>query len=297
MNSAAIVLALLSALAYAGMAIVMRVSLATASSSTTLWMTLLFNVVMLWGASLAIYGWQIEGIWEWRYFIISGVFAPLLGRLFQLKGIGELGTNISTPITLTHPVFSILVAILFMGEQMTLLGFIGALAVVGCCALLGSGAGNNSLKGGLAASYRSLLWPISASLCYGAATVLRKWGMDTGADPVTGAAVTFSTSWLISTIYMMLSGSLRTIRCNGREFINYSLAGIFSSLGPVLMFASLSLGDLVTVAPIASTTPLMVLIFSFLFFRSQEVFTKRVVFGTLGTVVGLLVLIIFGVEG
>lgn len=294
MSSVAIGLALLSALAYAGMAMVMRISLVTANSSTTLWMTLLFNVLILWSVSLALYGWQIESLSDWRYFILSGVFAPLLGRLFQLKGIAELGTNISTTITLTHPVFSILIAILFMGEQITFLGLIGALAIVSCCALLGSGGAGKSLGGELSDSYQSVIWPILASLCYGTATVMRKWGMDTGVDPVTGAAVTFTTSWLISTVYMFFSGSLRTIRCDNQQLLNYFFAGLFSSIGPVLIFAALSLGDLVTIAPIASTTPLFVLVLSYLFFRTQEIFTKRVVFGTLGTVFGLVIMITLG---
>jgi uncharacterized membrane protein len=86
-------MALLSALMFALTFVFVRVGVKSASTTTALWLTLFVNVVFLWGWSLLVYGWQFEQWWEWRYFFLSGVFAPLLGRLFQFQGMAKLGAN------------------------------------------------------------------------------------------------------------------------------------------------------------------------------------------------------------
>lgn len=294
MNSLAIVFALASAFAYASMAVVMRLAISSVASSVAVWITLFINVLILWTASLTIYGWQVTQLWDWRYFIISGFFAPLLARMFQFRGIAELGANVTTPITLTHPVFTILIAITFMGEQIGPVGFVGALLVVASSVLIGS---NDKRQTPGQAQARSSHWryasPVLASLCYGIATVFRKKGMDTIGDPVTAAAVTITTSWILSSLYVFASGSLRNLRITAREWVYFVLTGIFSSVGPVLFYFALHYGDLVTVAPIASAAPLMVLGMTYLFSRSQELFTVEVILGTCGTVLGLMLVSFF----
>ena len=75
----------------------------------------------------------------------------------------------------------------------------------------------------------------------------------------------------------------------------FLLAGIFSSLGPVLLYFSLQYADLVIVAPLASTTPLFVLLMSYLFLRADEIFTTKVVMGTIATVLGVMMVTMYGI--
>ncbi len=119
-------MALLSALMFALTFVFMRVGVKSASTVTALWVTLFINVVFLWGWSLLVYGWQFEHWWDWRYFFLAGVFAPLLGRLFQFQGMARLGVNVTAPLSLTHPVISVALAVMFLGEELTWLGLLGA---------------------------------------------------------------------------------------------------------------------------------------------------------------------------
>ena len=49
------------------------------------------------------------------------------------------------------------------------------------------------------------------------------------------------------------------------------------------------------VAPLASTTPLFVLLMSYLFLRADEIFTTKVVMGTIATVLGVMMVTMYGI--
>lgn len=287
-------MALLSALMFALTFVFVRVGVKSASTTTALWLTLFVNVVFLWGWSLLVYGWQFEQWWEWRYFFLSGVFAPLLGRLFQFQGMAKLGANITTPLTLTHPVISVVLAILFLGEEVTNLGLLGALMVVLGSVVVGAQGEQNPTRSLQNVSRIYLLLPLVASLSYGISIVFRKIGIDIGSDAVTAAAVTCTSSWFFSTLYVLFTGAVGEIRCSRRELGFFVLAGIFSSLGPVLLYAALQFEGLVVIAPLAATTPLFVLLVSYVFIRADEIFTPQVVAGTVATVAGVILVTTYG---
>lgn len=169
-------MALLSSLMFALTFVFVRVGVKTASTATALWVTLFINVVFLWGWSLLAHGWQFEHWWEWRYFFLSGVFAPLLGRLFQFQGMAKLGANITTPLTLTHPVITVLLAILFLDEHVSRLGLVGGLLVVVGSVLVGMQGGQSTTRSLGSVSRVYLMLPLLASVCYGISIVLRKIG-------------------------------------------------------------------------------------------------------------------------
>lgn len=292
-----IVLALLSAFVFALSITFVRAGVRSATPTTALWLTLAVNVLFLWCWGLLRGNWKPDW-YSWGYFAISGVFAPLLGRLFQFQGIRRLGANISTPITLTHPLVTVLIAVLFLNERLTTMGLAGAMLVIVASMLVGS-EWNGGKPGGrtlLATKKRYLALPLFASLGYGISIVFRKIGVETGTDPVVAAAVTMGSAWLWLSLYLLITRSFGQIRCSRRELSYFLLSGIASGLGPVLLYAALRLADLVVVAPLASTTPLFVLFISYLFVRQDEVFTPKVIVGTIATVAGIIFLTGYGLE-
>ena len=290
-----IIMALLSSLMFALTFICVRIGVKTATTTTALWITLFINVLFLWALSLMLYGAQFNQWWEWRYFFLSGMFAPLLGRMFQFQGMARLGANITTPLTLTHPVVSVLLAIAFLGEVITWLGFSGAMLVVIGSVIVGSEGGQQSTRTLARVPRRYLLLPLAASICYGISVVFRKMGIDLGTDAITAAAVTCTSSWFFASIYVLFSGQTSQIRCTRREMAFFVLAGIFSGLGPMLLYMALEREALVVIAPISATTPLFVLIVSWLLLRADELFTPKVLIGTVATVAGVILVSAYGI--
>lgn len=134
---------------------------------------------------------------------------------------------------------------------------------------------------------RYLLFPVGASLAYGISVVFRKIGIELGTDPVTASAVTTLTSWLVVTVYVLARRLASSIRCTVDEACYLGAAGVLSSVGPVFLYLALQKGDLIVVAPLAATTPLFVLLGTWLISRQTELFSRSVVVGTIFTVIGV----------
>jgi|TARA_B110000503_G_scaffold133615_1_gene211421 DME family drug/metabolite transporter len=284
---------LLSAVMFAGTFILVKLGRRTVTTVSTLWITLSFNVVILWVWSLAIQPVEFSQFWEWRYFALAGLFAPLLGRLFQFIGMARLGANITTPITLTHPLVTVLIAVLILGEPVTLIKLLGGVLVLAGSVAVGS-QGGTALTAVLDDRHRRYLWfPVSASMAYGISVVFRKVGIDLGTDAVTASAVTTTASWAVVTLFVTLRFKWQSIRCSSFELTYLAAAGVLSSLGPVFFYLALQNGELIVVAPLAATTPLFVLLATWILSREGELFSRVVLTGTLVTVIGVSLMTAF----
>ncbi|MDB9894909.1 DMT family transporter [Reinekea forsetii] len=286
---------LLSAMMFAGTFILVKLGRRTVTTVSTLWITLSFNVVILWVWSLVIQPVEFSQWWEWRYFALAGLFAPLLGRLFQFIGMARLGANITTPITLTHPLVTVLIAVLILGEPVTLIKlFGGVLVLAGSLAVGSQGTAASALTAALDDRQRRYLWfPVSASMAYGISVVFRKVGIDLGTDAVTASAVTTTASWAVVTLFVTLRLQWQSIRCSSFELKYLAAAGLLSSLGPVFFYLALQSGELIVVAPLAATTPLFVLLTTWILSREGELFSRIVLTGTLITVMGVSLMTAF----
>ena len=69
------------------------------------------------------------------------------------------------------------------------------------------------------------------------------------------------------------------------------MAGLLSFTANFVRYIALKLAPASVVTPLASTVPVFVLIFSFVFNRKLEIFNARVVIGTLFVVIGTLFLV------
>lgn len=296
-----ILLSLLSSLMFAATFVLLKIGGKTSSSLAALWVTLTTNVVFLWGWSLLKADWQFTEWWEWRYFVLAGIFAPLLGRLFQILGMASLGANITTPITLTHPLFTVVLAIIFLGEEVDIAMLPGVGFVLLGTAFLGAQSGQQSVLSSVDTSRWCLFLPLAASFSYGVSVVFRKIGIGNGTDPVIAAAVTTTASWVLLLSYLILSKVIRAIFgpdniavCSRGAFFIFVVAGLFSSLGPVLLYMALQSGRLFVVAPLASTTPFFALLMTLIFMRGEDVVNRWVVLGTVATVMGVGSIVYFG---
>jgi uncharacterized membrane protein len=75
--------------------------------------------------------------------------------------------------------------------------------------------------------------------------------------------------------------------CRGASLVDFVLAGITENVSVFLLVAALSVGAVSVAAPLASVSPVFVLVFSFFFLRGIEMLNRRIVLGTLLIVAGI----------
>src|SRR5947208_1638911 len=125
----------------------------------------------------------------------------------------------------------------------------------------------------------------------GATQVVRKFGMAAVPHPFLAAAVTATSSFVVSVLTLWyVEKSQETWKMNRQCFWWFLAAGVTISLGMTCIYYALDLGKVSVVIPISSTGPFFSLIFAALFLRDVERVTLRIVLSA-AMIIGGVVLI------
>ncbi len=254
--------------------------------ATALIISLALNMVILWSASFLYVPLGYLSNPGIIIFVLVGLFQPCLTRFLTYKGIETLGVAITDPIRATTPMFSAFFAILFLDERMTLPIFSATLLIILGITLL-------SHRGGSTQKIRFLyiLYPILASFLGGFSQVLRKFGLGAVPHPFLAAAVTSSSSLVVSILTLWVSGKIKkTLVLNKDCLLFYLPAGLAVSMAMVSVYYALFLGKVTVVIPISSTGPLFALTLSAIFLRDVERVTLKIVIGACLIIAGVLLI-------
>ncbi len=224
-----------------------------------------------------------SAIW---YFVLSGIFAPGLGRTFNFIGIEKVGLARSVPISNSSPMFASILAVLIMGETWTLQNVMGtSLVILGVVIL--------SQKGSRQSQWRKidLIYPIMASFSFAISSNLRKLGLLAEDIPLMAAAVTATTALLFVLTVIKAQGGRQAILLSRRSFGWFFASGLSNTAAMLSVFYALSSGKVVIVEPLISVNPVISIFLSTIFLRDLEAITLRVMAGAVCTVVGSILVI------
>ncbi len=198
-----------------------------------------------------------------------------------MDGIRRLGANTAGSLRGIFPIFASLTAIIFLGEEITLLILLGTLSIILGVGMI-SGLGRESP---IKFRKTDICIPILAAACFGLADTVRKLGLDLLNYPFFGAAIGATTAIACLTLLSAYRWGLSLpLRNKGAQY--FVISGLSTSFALVALFFALSFGKVVFVAPLEGTSPLFVLLFSHIFLRGSERVTPFLLFGALLIVVG-----------
>jgi uncharacterized membrane protein len=249
--------------------------------------SLLINIVFLWAMALLFVPMANVTWASVLIFVGVGFFQPGLTRLLTYKGIDSLGVAITDPIRASTPLFSAIMAIVFLGEEITLPIVAATFMIIGGITLLSWRSGSMKLQG--SAVY--LWFPIGASALAGASQVVRKFGLAAVPHPFLAAAVTASSSLVVSVLTMWyVEKTQETWKMNRQCFGWFLAAGITVSFAMICIYYALDLGKVSVVIPISSTGPLFSLVLTAIFLRDVERVTVRIILSAAMIVSGVALL-------
>jgi uncharacterized membrane protein len=249
--------------------------------------SLLINIVFLWGLTFLFVPLSSITSAAVLIFVVVGFFQPGLTRLLTYKGIDTLGVALTDPIRATTPLFSAMMAIVFLGEAMTLSIVVATFMIIAGITLLSWRSGSMKLMG--SAVY--LWYPVAASALAGASQVVRKFGLAAVPHPFLAAAVTATSSLIVSVLTMWyVEKTQETWKMNRHCFGWFLAAGIAVSLAMICIYFALDLGQVSVVIPISSTGPFFSLILTAVFLRDVERVTPRIVLSAAMIVGGVIMI-------
>ena len=125
----------------------------------------------------------------------------------------------------------------------------------------------------------------------GLAIVIRKMGLNILDEPIFGVTVGFTTSLVLYGMMCLAFQRMRAaISLNLKNTLYLSGAGVFLTAAWLILFYALSYGDAIIVAPLASLHPVMVLGWSYLFFKDMEKITSKTVLGIIIVLIGVVLI-------
>jgi drug/metabolite transporter, DME family len=249
--------------------------------------SLLINIVFLWAMAILLVPMANVSLASILIFVGVGFFQPGLTRLLTYKGIDTLGVAITDPIRASTPLFSALMAIIFLGEDITLPIVAATLMIIAGIILLSWRRDSMQLAG--SAIY--LWYPIAASALAGASQVVRKFGLAAVPHPFLAAAITASSSLVVSVLTIWyVEKTQESWKMNRQCFWWFLAAGVTVSLAMTCIYYALDLGKVSVVIPISSTGPLFSLILTAIFLRGVERVTLRIVVSAAMIVGGVMLI-------
>jgi uncharacterized membrane protein len=277
------VMALSSALCTALATILIHRGLQRSNFYAGAWINVVVGAAAAWSAALLLvpfeqYTWQAV-----PYFAISGVVGTTGGRLFRVLAIQKVGAPVAAAVNNLTPLVASVLAILVLGEHVTLPIVGGTVVIVAGTILL-------SLSGryvGFRVAH--LAYPLIAASCFGTVQIVRKLGLAT-AGPLLGATINVTAALIASTAFIAASGNLGSLRCERRSLLYFIGGGIAENSGVFLVLLALGFGEVSVVIPLAGTAPLFVVFLAYLFPNAAGKLNWRIVAGAVLIVLGVVLL-------
>jgi uncharacterized membrane protein len=279
-SPAVFVLALASALLSAGSTIFIRQGLRSGTPFTGFWINLVVGTAGLWIAVLLTEGFDRLSVGGLALFALAGLIGTTGGRLLRFVSIEQVGASVSAALINLNPLVSTGLAVLVLGEHVTLPILAGTVVIVAGTTLLSIGGRRLGMRPG------QLALPLLSAVCFGVVAILRKAGLShTG--PVLGSAINASTALVAFTAFLLVSGQRDAMVARGRSLAYFAAAGVAENAAVFLTVVALGLGTVSVVTPLTATMPIFVLFMTFAFLRGVERLTTRIVLGTILIVLGV----------
>jgi len=288
-----VTLAILAALFYGLANIFVRKGLVESNYISASFMLTIIGNIVFWTLTFLFVPLNFINPMAIALFVLSGMLAPTLARLFSLLAIERVGVSIKASIFATYPVFGSIGAVILLREQPTIGIQVGtSLVICGAVLLGGSMQSNNSKSGGSAKA--GLVFSVLSSMAVGLFSVFGKMGLNIYDEPILGVAIGNATALLFYTLIVAVSDNMRSdMSVNRHAFRLFWKPGVLFCLAWIAYYYAILFGDVVVVTPISNTEALFVFLFAYLYLEKLEKITSKLILGAVIIIFGVALISIF----
>ncbi len=227
---------------------------------------------------------------------LAGLTSLFAGRLLTFKAVDAIGANRSYAIVQTSPVYSSLLAIIFLGELLTVNSLIAIVFILGGSLTLARSSRAEDAERGLSRSGfgRGITYGISAGVFIGISNFLVSAGLRGTSFPLAGGVVSYAFALLG---YLILLAPSRISHSRDRESTPkrsrvawFMVDGSLRAGAVISLYIALQSTPVVIVSPISAAQSVFAILFSYLTIRKVEVFNVAVISGAVLVLSGVIVL-------
>ena len=313
--------AVLSALSFGFSTIAARRGVVGSSASYGLYITVIMGVPLFLVAAAATgqlldtFDLSLEAL---GMLSAAGVLHFLIGRYCNYRCIDAIGSNRSQPLQATNTLYSVVVAVLVLGETVTPLMFVGILLLmVGPLVMIErrrqlqpapteSGASpvapqtssqapaeaparpNAAIAPRYAEGY---LYGLLSAAAYGTSPVMIRYALEDTGLGVAGGMVAYIAAASVLVASLALPGRIRDLSGFNLKIISFFLASAVAVfLAQLFRFAALAIAPVSVVTPLTRLGVVFTPFLAFIFNRNLESFSPRVLAGIAISGIGALLL-------
>jgi drug/metabolite transporter (DMT)-like permease len=279
----AIGLAVTSAALFGVMTVALRMAFARgAEAEAAILYTLLPAFLVSLVAASIRGGWDLGGTWP---FLLAGVLGPGLSQPLFTFAVRDAGASRTSVTVGTAPLFSVAIALVFLGEPLVAGVVVGALLIVAGGVLLAAERGRpEHLK------RIGLVFAFACTVVFATRdNLVRHLAVGTHVDPELAAAATLAAGG--ATILAFLLVARVSFRPRALEAI--VPAGLAFGLSYVCLFEAYFRGRVTVVSPLVATESLWGVALSALFLRHTELVGRKLAAGALLVVAGGILIGVF----
>jgi len=288
-----ILFALLSAFFFAAHSVAVRGGLKGSNPMTATLVSSITNTVFLWVVTILFFPFSVFLNRGLLYLSIAGFLTPCLARVFMYTGIEKVGVSITASIKETAQFFAAAVAIVVLGEQLTVAIVIATLMTIAGVLLLSRSASDEKKADRFQWQKKDLIFPFTAAMLYGVSRFFRRLGMITVTSAWGGATVMATISLLFFPLILWTMPNNRRLKMDKKGFYFFVLGGLMGGIGQVFALAAFRLGEVVVVGPLVSTAPFFSLLLTFVFLKKLERLRVNVILGAVLIVAAVAILTLF----
>lgn len=203
-------------------------------------------------------------------FAAAGLLTTLIGRFTLFSGIRRIGSSRAVTVKNTAPLFTIIFAIFFLNETISLGPWIGIAFIL---AGLFYQVYLMFLARKESANISGLLFALCSAIVFGMGHGVRKQGMELFADPIAGAF----TGLVVAFISFFIMERVRsdswkqTIQHHFMiKNVYYVLGGLMSSIALICFFLAIQTTNVAYIGPIVAVEPIVTIILSRIFLSQEE---------------------------
>ena len=236
--------------------------------------------------------------------VSAGVVHFYVGRYCNYRSVAALGANRSAPIRNMAIPVSVLIAIFFLGEEVTPFMIFGMVLIMIGPAIIfefnsqgpkapAGGAGSDAAKahGFVIKQAEGYLFGTLTALMYGLSPVLVRSALTETNLAIYGVFVSYSAASVLMLISLAIPGRLAAIqnleKSAGRWFLLATLMVFFAQL---FRYLALGIAPVTIVSPLQRTSSIFALAFAYLINRDAESFGFRIILGIILAIVGSVAL-------
>lgn len=248
-------------------------------------------------------------------FLAAGAFAPAFARLTYYESINIIGVARASTLSNTTPIFTAMLAVPILHEQMTWRLVVGTLMVVAGVAVAvkpedrkpaarsaavaevaaphpdpAAGWLARFFPGALRADQRrilGILLALNTAVMASVSFLLRKTGLQFLPHPTLAAALTVTGSLAMLLPFQAMRSRRDPLRTDRNSLTFLVAGGLLTTAGFLSYFLALNLGDIVRVTPLGNTSPIFAVGLLYMF-RQIESVAPSTSLGAILTVVGIV---------